>query len=135
MIRPTGKVKSIGVSNFSIKTLDILLPHCSIIPATNQVELHPSLPQFKLKEYCESRGILLTAYSSLGGQASDTLKRPFLDHAVFKKLANELGCTVGQVALSWGVQRGTAVLLKSESEERLKANLQVCHSRTCAYFC
>jgi glycerol 2-dehydrogenase (NADP+) len=61
-----GQVKSIGVSNFSIKTLEQLLPHCSIIPATNQVELHPCLPQNELKAFCEAKGILLTAYSPLG---------------------------------------------------------------------
>ncbi|KAJ7874823.1 NADP-dependent oxidoreductase domain-containing protein [Mycena olivaceomarginata] len=59
----TGKVRSIGVSNFSIKTLEELLSQCSIVPATNQVELHPCLPQDDLKAYCDSKGILLTAYS------------------------------------------------------------------------
>lgn len=69
----TGKVKSIGVSNFSIKTLTRLLPHCRIIPATNQVELHPYLPQTKLKAFCEERGILLTAYSPIGADEPSTL--------------------------------------------------------------
>ncbi|KAF7298031.1 Methyltransf-2 domain-containing protein [Mycena chlorophos] len=61
----TGRVKSIGVSNFSIKTLDELLPQCKIVPATNQVELHPCLPQDDLKSYCGAKGILLSAYSPL----------------------------------------------------------------------
>ncbi|KAJ3519626.1 hypothetical protein NM688_g9274 [Phlebia brevispora] len=59
----TGKVKSIGVSNLSIKHLETLLPHCKVIPVTNQVQLHPCLPDAALKEYCEAKGILLTAYS------------------------------------------------------------------------
>lgn len=63
-----GKVKSIGVSNFSIKTLDVLLPQCTVVPVTNQVEMHPCLPQHDLKQYCESKGIILTAYSPLGLQ-------------------------------------------------------------------
>ncbi|ESK91347.1 aado keto reductase [Moniliophthora roreri MCA 2997] len=62
----TGKVKSVGVSNFSIKNLEILLPHCTITPTTNQVEAHPYLPNHELKSYCEAKGILLTAYSPLG---------------------------------------------------------------------
>ena len=62
----TGKVRSIGVSNFSIKNLDILLAEASVVPATNQVELHPCLPSFELKEYCDKKGIVLTAYSPLG---------------------------------------------------------------------
>lgn len=61
-----GKVKSIGVSNFSIKTLSVLLPHCKVIPVTNQIEMHPCLPQEDLKSFCEEKGILVTAYSPLG---------------------------------------------------------------------
>ena len=62
----TGKVKSIGVSNFSIKTLEILLPHVKVVPAVNQVEVHPCLPQEDLRKYCEGKGILIVAYSPLG---------------------------------------------------------------------
>lgn len=63
-----SQLRSIGVSNFSIKTLTQLLAdeRVTVIPATNQVELHPYLPQVGLKEYCEEKGILLTAYSPLG---------------------------------------------------------------------
>jgi len=62
----TGKVKSIGVSNFSIKTLESLLPHVKVVPAVNQVEVHPCLPQEDLRKYCEEKGILIVAYSPLG---------------------------------------------------------------------
>jgi len=62
----TGKVKSIGVSNFSIKTLEILLPHVRVVPAVNQVEVHPCLPQVDLRRYCREKGILIVAYSPLG---------------------------------------------------------------------
>lgn len=62
----TGKVRAIGVSNFSIKNLEILLPHAKVIPVTNQVEMHPCYPQNELKKYCEEKGILLTAYSPFG---------------------------------------------------------------------
>ena len=61
-----GKVKSIGVSNFSIKTLEVLLPHCKIVPVTDQVQMHPCMPETKLKAYCETKGILLTGYSPFG---------------------------------------------------------------------
>ncbi len=59
-------MKSIGVSNFSIKNLEILLKEASVVPVTNQIELHPLYPQFELQEYCKEKGILLTAYSPLG---------------------------------------------------------------------
>jgi glycerol 2-dehydrogenase (NADP+) len=54
-----GKVRSLGVSNFSIKNLDILLPKIKIIPVVNQVELHPCFPQERLLGYCTDKGILL----------------------------------------------------------------------------
>ncbi|KAG9042767.1 hypothetical protein FS837_010402 [Tulasnella sp. UAMH 9824] len=61
-----GKVKSLGVSNFSIKTLDVLLGRATIVPAVNQVQLNPCLPQNELRAYCKSKGIHLTAFSPLG---------------------------------------------------------------------
>ncbi|PSS06486.1 hypothetical protein PHLCEN_2v3715 [Hermanssonia centrifuga] len=114
----TGKVKSIGVSNFSIKTLEILLPHCSVIPATNQVQLHPCLPQFELKEYCESKGILLTAYSPFGQN-----NQLFFKDADIIRIAESHNASVAQVAVAWAVQRGTIVIPKSANVDRMKANI------------
>lgn len=75
-----GKVKSIGVSNFSIKTLNVLLPQCTVVPVTNQVEMHPCLPQHELKQYCESKGIILTAYSPLGPELAVRCRISFDDN-------------------------------------------------------
>nr|GAT57804.1 aldo-keto reductase [Mycena chlorophos] len=113
----TGRVRSIGVSNFSIKTLDILLPHCKVVPVTNQVELHPCHPQNDLKAYCDAKGILLTAYSPLGRSTI------FFEDPTIQKLAEKNNCTTAQIVLSWGVQRGTSVVPKSENPERLLANI------------
>ncbi|KAJ6558436.1 aldo/keto reductase [Mycena vulgaris] len=113
----TDKVKAIGVSNFSIKTLEQLLPHCSIYPATNQVELHPFLPQNELKAYCEERKILLTGYSPLGRSTA------FMENPTIIRLAGELGASPAQIVLSWGVQRGTIVVPKSENKDRMLANI------------
>lgn len=62
----SGKVKAIGVANWSIPYLEELRKSWTIVPAVNQVELHPLLPQHELKEYCDKLGILLEAYSPLG---------------------------------------------------------------------
>ncbi|KAF9464290.1 Aldo/keto reductase [Collybia nuda] len=113
----TGKVKTIGVSNFSVKTLKKLIPHCSIIPATNQVESHPCLPQNDLKTFCEEKGILLTAYSPLGRSAT------FFSEPTITRIADKLKTSPAQVVLSWGVQRGTIVIPKSEDEGRMSANI------------
>lgn len=62
----SGKVKAIGVANWSIPYLEGLRKKWTVVPAVNQVELHPFLPQHELREYCGKLGILLEAYSPLG---------------------------------------------------------------------
>lgn len=62
----TAKVKSIGISNFGPPLVERLLKHAAVVPVVNQVEMHPCLPLEDLKALCESKGILLTAYSPLG---------------------------------------------------------------------
>lgn len=113
----TGKVKSIGVSNFSIKTLEILLPHVRVVPAVNQVEVHPCLPQVDLRRYCREKGILIVAYSPLGRSST------FFQHEGIKNIATKYNATPAQVVLSWGIQRKMAVIPKSEDEQRLKDNI------------
>ncbi|KAJ7287280.1 Aldo/keto reductase [Mycena rebaudengoi] len=113
----TGKVKTIGVSNFSIKTLEELLPHCAVLPALNQVELHPCLPQTQLKAYCEDKGILLAAYSPFGRSTT------FMEDATIIGLADKLEVSAAQVVISWAVQRGTVVIPKSENKERMTKNI------------
>ncbi|KIK70052.1 hypothetical protein GYMLUDRAFT_34498 [Collybiopsis luxurians FD-317 M1] len=119
----TGKVKSLGVSNFSIKTLKQLLPHCSVKPVVNQVELHPFLPQYALKALCESESILLTAYSPLGNPTGPDQTISIFNNATVKQLADKLNVDIGQMLLSWGVQRKTVVIPKTENETRMKQNL------------
>ena len=62
----SGKVKAIGVANWSIPYLEELRKTWTIVPSVNQVELHPFLPQHELRKYCDKLGILLEAYSPLG---------------------------------------------------------------------
>ncbi|KIJ53590.1 hypothetical protein M422DRAFT_25433 [Sphaerobolus stellatus SS14] len=115
-----GKVRAIGVSNFSIKNLEILLKEATVVPVTNQVELHPFYPQNELFEYCKAKNIILTAYSPLGQYNS-----PFYKDATLLKVAEKENATVAQVLLSWGVQRGTIVIPKTEKEERMIENIKL----------
>ncbi|ROT36685.1 GCY protein [Sodiomyces alkalinus F11] len=118
----TGKVRNIGVSNFGITHLERLLndPSCKIVPAVNQVELHPCNPSPKLLEYNKSKGIHTTAYSCLGSTDSPLYKNDSLQN-----IAKAKGKTPQQVLLHWGLQRGTSVIPKSVSKERIDANFDL----------
>ncbi|KAF2401340.1 Aldo/keto reductase [Trichodelitschia bisporula] len=118
----SGRVRNIGVSNFGIRNLEILLndPSCKIVPAVNQIELHPNNPSPKLLEYCKQKGIHATAYSCLGSTDSPLYK----DEKIIK-LAESKGKTVQQVLLMWGLQRGTSVIPKSVTASRIEKNYEL----------
>jgi L-glyceraldehyde reductase len=68
-LRETGKVKAIGVSNFTIQHLETIIKATGEQPAVNQIEAHPLLPQDDMVEYCKKQGITITAYSPLGNNS------------------------------------------------------------------
>ncbi|KAF9024179.1 Aldo/keto reductase [Hymenopellis radicata] len=114
----TGKVKAIGVSNFSPKTLEPLLKKAKVVPAVNQVELHPYLVQEDLRQYCKSKGILLTAYTPSG---RETVRN---DPKVVE-LAAKYNVTPTQLVLGWHLARGVPFITKSTNVERQKENLKL----------
>ncbi|PKS06722.1 hypothetical protein jhhlp_006796 [Lomentospora prolificans] len=118
----TGKVRNLGVSNFGIKNLERLLndPSCKIVPAVNQIELHPCNPSPKLVAYNTSKGIHSTGYSCLGSTNS-----PLYSNKTLLDIAAAKGRTPQQVLLMWGLQKGWSVIPKSVSENRIKANWEV----------
>ncbi|KAK7473036.1 hypothetical protein VKT23_001140 [Stygiomarasmius scandens] len=120
----TDKVKSLGVSNFSIKNLGILLPHCTVVPTVNQIECHPCLPEHELKAYCDTQKILLTAWSPLG-KPGNGQEISLLTDLVVRGIADKHGADVSQVLLSWGVQRQTIVIPKTVNEVRMKINISL----------
>lgn len=111
-----GKAKAIGVSNYSIKTLEILLPSAKVVPAMNQVELHPYLAQPELKAYCNSKGILMTAYTPTGYA---TVR----NDPTITELAAKYGVNSAQIILAWHVWRGNCAVPKSANPEHQKTNL------------
>lgn len=92
----TGKTKAIGVSNYSVRYLDQLLPHASIVPAVNQLENHPSLPQQEIVDLCKEKGIHVTAYSPLGSTGS-----PLFTAEPIVEVAKRKGVEPAAVLLSW----------------------------------
>ncbi|KAH8114469.1 reductase AKOR2 [Phellopilus nigrolimitatus] len=112
----SGKAKAIGVSNFSVKNLKKLLETAKVIPAVNQVEMHPHQTQPELLEFCREHGIVLTAYSPTGYSSVAT------DPTVVK-LSEKYKVSPAQISLAWQLARGTTATPKSTNEGRQRANL------------
>lgn len=127
-----GKIKSIGISNFTGALIYDLIRGAAIKPAVLQIEHHPYLQQPKLIEYVQKAGIAITGYSSFGPQSflelesKRALNTPTLfEHETIKSIADKHGKSPAQVLLRWATQRNIAVIPKSNNPERLAQNLSV----------
>jgi diketogulonate reductase-like aldo/keto reductase len=117
-IYKSGKAKTIGVSNYTIRHLQELLDENEVVPAVNQVELHVYLQQPELVEFCQKHGIVVEAYSPLvHGEA--------MDNPVLQTLAKKHGKSVAQIMLRWCIQKEAVVLPKSVHPERIRENLEL----------
>ncbi|MCG7202510.1 aldo/keto reductase [Streptomyces arenae] len=114
-----GRVKAIGVSNFLPEHLERLIAETSVIPAVNQIELHPHLQQHASRELHEEQGIATEAWSPLG-QGKGLLEVPAI-----VAIAQKHNRTPAQVVLRWHIQLGNVVIPKSVTPSRIKENIQV----------
>ncbi|GAV92877.1 Aldo_ket_red domain-containing protein, partial [Cephalotus follicularis] len=117
-----GLCRGIGVSNFSSKKIECLLDFASIPPAINQVEMHPMWRQRKLREVCAEHMIHVSAYSPLGGPGNAWGSTAVVQHPVIQSIALKHEATPAQVALKWGLSKGSSVIVKSFNEKRMKEN-------------
>lgn len=113
-----GAVRAIGVSNFLPDHLQTLLAGAEVVPAVNQIEVHPSFQQPATQEATRAAGIAVEAYSPLG-QGAD------LSADAVTAVAQRLGVTPGQVVLRWHVQEGRIVIPKSVTPERIAGNIDL----------
>ena len=123
-----GFVKAIGVANFTGPMLVDLLTYARLVPAMNQIELHPYNQQQKLVEFCQSENIAVTAYSPLGSPGNTSRHQDNLNlfnDPVINQLAQKYGKDPAQILLRWGIQRRTVVIPKSVHPDRIKSNIQV----------
>lgn len=118
-IQADGRAKSIGVSNFLPEHLDRLIAETSVIPAVNQIELHPHLQQHAAREYHAEQGIATEAWSPLG-QGKGLLEVPAI-----VAIARKHGRTPAQIVLRWHIQLGNVVIPKSVTPSRIKENIDV----------
>lgn len=116
-----NKLRAIGVSNFSTQFLDRLLANAEIVPAVNQIELHPSCLQQDVVDLCRSKGIVLTAYSPLGSDNS-----PLLKNEVVNRIGDAHGVAAANVLISLHANTpGVTVLSKSVTNSRIAANFKI----------
>ncbi|KAI9695306.1 MAG: hypothetical protein M1820_008713 [Bogoriella megaspora] len=116
----TGKVRAIGVSNYSVRYLKQVLEIAKIVPATNQIENHPYLPQQEIVDFCTEQGIIVEAYSPLGSTGS-----PLFKEGGVQEIAQKHKASAGSVLLSYHIARGLVVLAKSVTLSRIEDNMQL----------
>ncbi|WTE23427.1 aldo/keto reductase [Streptomyces anthocyanicus] len=114
-----GRVRAIGVSNFLPEHLERLTAETSVIPAVNQIELHPHLQQHAAREVHAEQGIATEAWSPLGSG------KGILDIPAIVAIAQKHGRTPAQVVLRWHLQLGNVVIPKSVTPSRIKENIDV----------
>ncbi|XP_064786342.1 aldo-keto reductase family 1 member D1-like [Oncorhynchus masou masou] len=129
--KDAGLVKSLGVSNFNRRQLELLLrkPGLKHRPVSNQVECHPYFTQPKLLKYCRQNNIVIVGYSPLGTSRDASWVNlkcpPLLEDEVLVSIAKKYRKNSAQVALRFNVQRGVVVIPKSFSTYRIKDNFQI----------
>jgi diketogulonate reductase-like aldo/keto reductase len=122
-----GKVRAIGVSNFMVEHLTTLLERTTVVPAVNQIEVHPYFAQTEVQALNAERGILTQAWSPIGGitfyrdgEHGSTLQDP-----VIGGIAQAHDKTPAQVMLRWHLQQGRSVIPKSTKPQRIAENIDV----------
>ncbi|KAB1149793.1 aldo/keto reductase [Streptomyces luteolifulvus] len=114
-----GRARAIGVSNFLPEHLERLIGETSVIPAVNQIELHPRLQQLAAREYHAEQGIATEAWSPLGSG------KGLLEVPAIVAIAQKHGRSPAQVMLRWHLQLGNIVIPKSVTPSRIKENIEV----------
>lgn len=117
-LRADGRVTSIGVSNFRVTDLERLLAESDVVPAVNQIELHPLLIQAELRDFHARHGIATEAWSPLA-------QAEVLEHPVLLEVAAATGRTAAQVVLRWHIQLGTIVIPKTATPARMRENFAI----------
>jgi diketogulonate reductase-like aldo/keto reductase len=114
-----GRIRAIGVSNFEPEHLKRLIAETSVVPAVDQIELHPHLQQQAAREYHAEQGIATEAWSPLGSG------KGLLEVPAIVAIARKHGRTPAQIVLRWHLQLGNVVIPKSVTPSRIKENIEV----------
>jgi diketogulonate reductase-like aldo/keto reductase len=125
-----GRARAIGISNFSPQHLENLMSQTDVVPAVNQVELHPFFTQQPLRDFHTANGIVTQAWSPIGGvnryspSDADGVKNP-LEHPTILELAAKYQKTPAQIVLRWHIEHGVSAIPKSVKPHRIAENFDV----------
>jgi D-xylose reductase len=128
LLKQDGMAKYLGICNYSTALIHDLMSYSQIKPDMLQIESHPQLTQEKLIRLAKSYDIEVTAFSPLGSISYEEIggaeeKESLLRNEMIQSAAKELGISAAQLILSWAINRGTAIVVKSIDETRMKENL------------
>ncbi|HLW22499.1 MAG TPA: aldo/keto reductase [Sphaerochaetaceae bacterium] len=112
-----GRVRAIGVSNFHVHHLKEVLDSSNVVPAVNQIELHPLLNQKEIRDFCQVNNIIVEAWSPL--------MKGNLDMPLLAELAGKYQKTPAQIVIRWHIQHGVVVIPKSVHDHRIRENAQI----------
>jgi len=124
-IYKSGRAKAIGVSNWQDYHIAEAKKVWSVVPAMNQIELHPRLTQKPLLAVCKAEGIVPQAWSPLGGGNAGEFKENLLTNDVLVKIADKYGKSTVQVILRWDIELGIVTIPKSTNPGRLAENIDI----------
>ncbi len=113
-----GKIRAIGVSNFTVDALEALIDKCDIVPMVNQIEFHPGMMQKDILMFCRENDILVEAWSPLGSGR-------MLDNEILYNIAKKYNKSVAQICIKWCLQNNVLPLPKSITPSRIKENYNV----------
>jgi 2,5-diketo-D-gluconate reductase A len=117
-LKEDGRIRSIGVSNFTIEYLTRVIDETGVVPSVNQIELHPEFQQHELRAFHDKHGIKTESWSPLGAGR-------LIDHPVLKAIGEKHGKSGVQAMLRWHVQQGLIVFPKSSNAERMRQNIEI----------
>lgn len=119
-IYESGQAKAIGVSNFKPNHLERLLTEAKVVPAVNQIELHPQFVQDETRAYCKAHNIAIESWSPLGGS-----KNNLTGNSQLMSIGEKYGKTAAQVIIRWHLEQGLIVIPKSSNPQRIAENFDV----------
>ena len=117
-LQQQGIVRSVGVSNFKEHHVDEIVKDSGVVPALNQVELHPLFQQCQLQTYCKTHNVQLQAWSPL-------MRNKALTIDTLEQLASKYGVSVAQLILRWDIQQGIATIPKTTNKGRMIENIDI----------